>query len=72
MIAFRTDVEIRFQRRTRIGRAATGTLRRRWDGDFTSEHDSLLPGNCRSLKQTGGSQPEDYRRFDTRLWMKSL
>ena len=65
MIASRADVEVRFQRGPRVNRAATGTLRRGRDGDFTSEHDSLLPGNDRNLKPTSGSRPSNYRRFGT-------
>src|SRR5579862_2444293 len=69
MIASRADVEVRFQRATRVNRAATGTLRRGRNGDFASEHDSLLPGNSRNLQTTGGRLQTNYRRFGTRLWM---
>ena len=31
----------------------TGTLHRGRDGEFTSEHDFLLPGNIRSLRVSG-------------------
>ncbi len=48
MIAAWTDVEVRFQRSPCLSRATTGTLHRGRDGDFTSEHDFLLPGNNRN------------------------
>jgi hypothetical protein len=72
MIASWADVEVRFQSGTRMGAAASGTLRRRKGGYFASEHDFLLPGNHRYLKPASGSQEGDYRRFDTRLKMKKL
>ena len=54
MIATGTDVEIGFQSGPGVNRAATGTLQGIGDGDFTSQHDSLLPGNHRS--QRAGEQ----------------
>src|SRR4029077_16812500 len=50
MITIRADIEACVQRSARMNCAATGTLRRGRDGDFTSKHDSLLPDNHRILK----------------------
>ena len=50
MIASRADVEIRFQSGSRVNRGTTWTLHRGRDGDFTSQHDSLLPGNTRNMR----------------------
>jgi len=50
MIAARADVEVRCQNSPRMNRGATGTLHRGRDGDFTSQHDFLLPGNTRNLR----------------------
>jgi hypothetical protein len=48
MIAAWADVEVRFQRSPCVSRATTGTLHRGRDGDFTSQHYFLLPGNNRN------------------------
>jgi hypothetical protein len=53
MIAFRADVEVSFQSRPWVNRTASGTLYRRRDGDFASEHDSLLPDDTRNLRAGG-------------------
>jgi hypothetical protein len=50
MIASRADVEVRFDGGPGVNRATSGTLHRGRDRDFTSEHDSLLPGNARNLR----------------------
>ena len=50
MIAFRADVEVCFQSRPWVNHAASGTLHRGRDGDFASEHDSLLPDDTRNLR----------------------
>jgi hypothetical protein len=50
MIASRADIEIRFQSGSRVNRGTTWTLHRGRDGDFTSQHDSLLPGNTRNVR----------------------
>ena len=50
MIATRTDVEICFQDGPLVNGGASGTLQGRWDRDFTSQHEFLLPGNHRDLR----------------------
>ena len=50
MIASRAYVEVRFQSGPRMNRGASGTLHRGRDGDFTSEHDFLLPDNTRNMR----------------------
>jgi hypothetical protein len=52
MIAAWADVEVRFQRSPSVSCATTGTLHRGRNGDFTSEHDFLLPGNNRNPRDS--------------------
>ena len=70
MIASRTIIEIRFQISPWVSGDTTRTLHRGWDGDFASEHDSLLPGNCQS-EADGQKKQTHYRRFDALVWMKN-